>query len=84
MLKYYDLRILYHVGKATVVADVLCRLSIGSTSHVEEEKREFTKYVHRLESLGVRLMDSTKGGAVVMNGAELSLVERSKSVIPFF
>ena len=76
--------ILYHPCKANIVVDALIRLSIGSTSHVEEEKREFTKYVHRLESLGVRLMDSTKGGAVVMNGAELSLVERSKSVIPFF
>ena len=43
LLKYYDLRILYHVGKATVVADVLCRLSIGSTANLEEEKKELDK-----------------------------------------
>ena len=51
--------ILYHPGKANVVDDALSRLSMGSTTHVEEEKRELAKDVHRLARLGVRLMDST-------------------------
>ena len=40
--------ILYHPGKANVVADALSRLSMGSTAHVEEEKRQLAKDVHRL------------------------------------
>ncbi|KAH0712650.1 hypothetical protein KY289_008609 [Solanum tuberosum] len=64
LLKDYDMSILYHRGKANVVADTLSRLSMGSTTHVEEEKRELVKDVHRLARLGVRLMDSTEGGVV--------------------
>ncbi|KAH0637697.1 hypothetical protein KY289_037612 [Solanum tuberosum] len=61
-------------SKANVVVDALSRLSMGSTAHVEEEKRELAKYVHRLACLGVQLMDCTEGRLVVMNGAESSLV----------
>ena len=32
--------ILYHQGKANVVVDSLSRLSMGSTAHVEEEKKD--------------------------------------------
>lgn len=35
--------ILYHPSKATVVADALRMLSVGSTCHVEEGKKEFDK-----------------------------------------
>ncbi|KAH0693675.1 hypothetical protein KY285_020772 [Solanum tuberosum] len=65
-------------GKANVVADALNRLSMGSTSYVEEENSELAKDVHKLARLGVRLMDSTEGGIVVMNGAESSLVSEVK------
>ncbi|KAH0698695.1 hypothetical protein KY284_012910 [Solanum tuberosum] len=64
-------------GKANVV-DALSRLSMGSTAHFEEDKRELAKDVHRLARLGVRLMDSTKRGVVVKNGAESSLVSEVK------
>ena len=47
---------------------------MGSTAHVEEEKRELAKDVHKLARQGVRLMDSTEGGIVVTNVAVLSLV----------
>ncbi|KAH0739576.1 hypothetical protein KY290_038281 [Solanum tuberosum] len=70
LLKDYDTSILYHPGKASVVSDALSRLSMGSIAHVEEEKKELAKDVHRLARLGIRLMDSTEGGVVVMNGAE--------------
>ena len=61
-----------------MVANALGRLYMGSISHVEEEKRELAKDVHRLACLGVRLMNSTEGGIVVMNGAESSLVSEVK------
>ncbi|KAH0654435.1 hypothetical protein KY290_032963 [Solanum tuberosum] len=54
------------------------QLSMGSTAHFEEDKRELVKDVHRLARLGVRLMDSTEGGVVVMNRAESSLVSEVK------
>ena len=66
--------ILYHLGKANVVVDVLRRLSMGSASHVEEENRELAKDVHILSRLGVILIDSTEGSIVVTNGAKLSSV----------
>ena len=78
LLKDYDMSIVYHPGKTNVVADALSRLTMGSTAHVEKEKRELANYVHRLSRLGVRLMDSTKGGIVVTNGAESSLVSEVK------
>ncbi|KAH0656975.1 hypothetical protein KY285_031857 [Solanum tuberosum] len=78
LLKDYDMSILYHPGKANVVADSLSRLSMGSTAHVEEGKRKLAKDVHRLARLGVRLMDSIEGGIVVTNGVESSLVSEVK------
>ena len=39
LLKDYDMSILYHPGKANVVADALSRLSMGSTTHFEEDKK---------------------------------------------
>ena len=46
---------------------------MGSTAHVEEEKRELAEDVHRLARLGVRLMDSIEGLIVVTNGAKSSI-----------
>ncbi|MCQ8082127.1 hypothetical protein NP492_23680, partial [Salmonella enterica] len=68
----------YHPGKANVVADALSRLSMGSVAHVEEERRELAKDVHRLARLGVRLMIISDGGVTVQNGAESSLVVEVK------
>ena len=51
LLKDYDMSILYHLGKANVVVDSLSRLSMGSTTHVEEEKRELSKGLYRLARL---------------------------------
>ncbi|KAH0780669.1 hypothetical protein KY290_000267 [Solanum tuberosum] len=64
LLKDYDMSILYHPSKANVVVDALSRLSMRSTTHFEEGKKELAKEVHRLARLGVRLMDSTEGGVV--------------------
>ena len=51
----------YHQGKANVVVDALSRMRMGSTSHVEDEKKELVKDIHRLSKLGVRLVDCTSG-----------------------
>ncbi|KAH0691243.1 hypothetical protein KY285_018431 [Solanum tuberosum] len=60
LLQDYDMSILYHPGKANVVADALSRLFMGSTAHVEEEKRELAKDVHRLARLEDHGGDSYK------------------------
>ncbi|KAH0757840.1 hypothetical protein KY290_021333 [Solanum tuberosum] len=77
-LKDYDMSVHYHPGKANVVADALSRLSMGSVAHVEEERKELAKDVHRLARLGVRLMSISDGGVMVQNGAESSLVVEVK------
>ena len=51
MLKDYDMSILYHLSKDNFVIDSVSRLYMVSTAHVEEEKRELAKDVHRLTRL---------------------------------
>ncbi|KAH0665271.1 hypothetical protein KY290_027543 [Solanum tuberosum] len=36
----YDMSVLYHAGKQNMVADALSRLSMGSVSHVNDERKE--------------------------------------------
>ena len=55
-LKDYDISVNYHIGKVIVVADALSILSMGSVTHVEEERKEIVKDVHRLAHLGVCFM----------------------------
>ncbi|XP_070010562.1 uncharacterized protein [Nicotiana sylvestris] len=78
LLKDYDVDILYHPGKANVVAGALSRCSMRSLAHVEADKRTMMKEVHRLANLGVRLLDSEDGGVVLQNRAESSLVAEVK------
>jgi len=66
--------VLYHLSKANVVEDSLNRLSMGSVAQVEVEKKELVRDMHMLARLGVQLVDSTKGGAMVHNESELSFV----------
>ncbi|TMX05644.1 hypothetical protein EJD97_012909 [Solanum chilense] len=40
--------VLYHPGRANVVADALICMTMGSVSHVEEAKKDLVKDVHRL------------------------------------
>ncbi|WMV09249.1 hypothetical protein MTR67_002634 [Solanum verrucosum] len=41
------------------------QLYMGSVAHVEEEKQELARDVHRLALLGVCLMDTEYGGVIV-------------------
>ena len=52
------MRVHYHLGKANVVADALSKLSIGSVSHIDDEKNDLVKEVHQLARLGVGLVDT--------------------------
>ncbi|WMV24056.1 hypothetical protein MTR67_017441 [Solanum verrucosum] len=77
-LKDYDMSVHYHPGKANVVVDALSRLSMGSVAHVEEERKELAKDVHRLARLGFRLLSISDGGVTVQNGSKSSLVVEVK------
>ena len=76
--KDYDMIVLYHLGKANVVADALSRMTMGSVSHVEEEK-DLVKDVHRLARLGLRLEYSPNGVSMVHHSFESSLIVEVKS-----
>ena len=78
MFKVYYMTVLYHLEKANVVADALSHMTMGSVSHVEEEKKELVKDVHRLDRLGVRLEDSPIGGFMVHHNSDSSLVVEVK------
>nr|XP_025884614.1 uncharacterized protein LOC112940594 [Solanum lycopersicum] len=71
--------ILYHPGKANVVAGDLSRMTMGSVSHVEEGMKDLVKDVHRLAKLGVRLEYSPNGAFMVHNNSASSLVLEVKS-----
>ncbi|KAH0720184.1 hypothetical protein KY290_005094 [Solanum tuberosum] len=77
-LKHYDTKVLYHPGKANVVADALRKLFMGTVAHVEEEKNELEKDVHQLACLGVCLTDTSNGYVIIQNGSGSSLVAEVK------
>ena len=54
LLKDYDCSILYHSGKANVVADALSRKSAGSLAHISTERRPIIKELHDLIDQGLQ------------------------------
>ncbi|XP_069145930.1 uncharacterized protein [Solanum lycopersicum] len=62
LLKDYEIIVHYHPREANIVVDALSRMTMGSEAHVEDEKKELVKDVHRMARLGVRLVDTTSGG----------------------
>ena len=54
LLKDYDCSILYHPGKANVVADALSRKSSGSLAHISTERRSLVKELHGLIDQGLQ------------------------------
>lgn len=71
---YYDMIVLYHPGKANMVAGALSRLSMSSVAHVDEEKKQLVFDIYRFAKVGVQLADSTKDGVMVHDVSESSYV----------
>ncbi|XP_070054241.1 uncharacterized protein [Nicotiana tomentosiformis] len=78
LLKDYDVDILYHPGKANVVADALIRRSMGSMSYLQPKKSRIAHDIHQLASLGVRLLDSGDAEVTFQDAATSSLVTEVK------
>ncbi|XP_070020173.1 uncharacterized protein [Nicotiana sylvestris] len=74
LLKDYDVEILYHPGKANVVADTLSRKSMGSLVHIKAGRHGLTKELHQLANMRIRLLESDDGGVTVHNTSESSFV----------
>ena len=55
----------YHDGKENIVPDARSRLSMGSVSNVEEERKELVNDVHRVDHLGVPLLSISDNGVKV-------------------
>ena len=58
VLKDFDMSVPYHPSKANVVMDSLCRMTIGSVSHLDEANKNLEREVHRFARLGVRFESS--------------------------
>ena len=52
-----------------MVADALSHMTMGSVSHVEDERKDLVKDVDRLSWVGVPLKNSPNGGFVVNNNS---------------
>ena len=78
LLKDYDVDILYHPGKANVVADALSRKSMGSLTDVQPERRDMVQEIQQLSSLGVRLANSEDSGVSIREVAESSIIDEVK------
>lgn len=52
------------------MTDALFRVSMGNVVHIEKERKELVKDVHRSASLGVRLSNLHLGNILVQNGKE--------------
>ena len=78
MLKDYDVDILYHPRKASVVEDAHSRKSTGSLTVVQPERRDMVWEIQRLSSLGVRLANSEDSGVFIREVAESSIIDEVK------
>ena len=58
----YDCDILYHPGKANVVADALSRKSSGSLARISVENRPLIQELHKLVDQGLMMKISRSGG----------------------
>ena len=74
LIKDYDIDILYHPGKANVVADALSRKAIMNAGSQAMVSPGVAKDLRQLASLGVHLLETPKEGIIVHNAA-ISLLE---------
>ena len=80
LLKDYDIAILYHPGKANVVADALSRKagSMGSLAHLQVSRRPLAREVQTLANDLMRLELNEKGGFLACVEARSSFLDKIK------
>ena len=80
LLKDYDITILYHPGKANVVADDLSRKvgSMGSLSDLQVSRRPLTREVQTLANDFMRLKVLEKKGFLSFVEARSSFLDKIK------
>ena len=80
LLKDYDISILYHPGKANVVADALSRKagSMGSLAHLHVSRRPLATEVQTLANNFMRLEVNEKGGLLACVEARSSFLDKIK------
>ena len=80
MEKDYDITILYHPGKANVVADALSRKagSMGNLAHLQVSRRPLVREVHTLANDFKSLEVLDKGGFFASVEARCSFLEKIK------
>ena len=80
LLKDYDVTILYHPGKANVVADALSRKagSMGSLAHLQVSRRPLAREVQTLANDFMRLEVNEKGGFLASMEAGSSFLDKIK------
>ena len=80
LLKDYDITILYHPGKANVVADILNRKagSMWSLAHLQVSRRPLAREVQTLANDFMRLEVLEKGGFLACVEARSSFLDKIK------
>ena len=80
LLKDYDITILYHPGRANVVADTLSRKagSMGSLAHLQVSRRPLAREVQTLANDFMRLEVNEKGGLLSCVEARSSFLDKIK------
>ena len=80
LLKDYDVTILYHPGKANVVADALSRKtgSMGSLAHLQVSRRPLAREVQTLANDFLRLEIAEEKGFLACVEARSSFLDKIK------
>ena len=80
LLKDYDITILYHPGKANVVADALSRRagSMGIIAHLQVSRRPLVREVQTQANNFMRLEVNEKGGFLASVEARSSFLDKIK------
>ena len=78
LLKDYDCDILYHSGKANMVADALSKKSSGSLAHINVEKRPSIQELLELVDQDLMMKISRSGGLLAQFKVRSVLRDRIK------
>ena len=79
LLKDYDCQILYHPEKANAVTDALSRKSMGSLSHIVEQRKERVKELHSLLNEGCSFEMSEDQPMIAQFRVRLNLIDEIRA-----